>query len=555
MADTKKPSAVSPTAARAAGANVKSLSSTQANTPNNRAQMSRETIQLTSQNFFSPEQPVKPYGPPGITEPRWYDYAQGYNINYGPRQFESISFQQLRGMANSFGLLRTLIETRKDQLCRIPWDIQIVDSPRSQFDKAPLDPRIGFLKQFFKKPDRQTRWHAWCRMLFDDLFVIDAATLYIQPSQAGVPYAVSVIDGATITPKIDDFGRRPEPPSVAYQQIIKGLPLVDLTSDEIIYAPMHLRTDHRPYGYSPVEQVYLEIMQGIRRELYQLDYWTQGTIPDLIVTVPKEWTPQQTAEFQATFDFLLQGNTSLKSKVRFLPGESKPFEIKGPNLKNDYDEWIARILCFAFSIPPTAFVRMMNRGTADTAQEVALEEGLLPLMAWFKDEIMDPIIQEKFGWQDIEFVFTQEEQLDQLKEMQTVTGYVKVGILTPDEGRGKIGQPPVGGAASELLIVTATGATKLEDAVAMAAQQKDFAANNEQRTQDKHDQDMQQSADNHDMASESHDKEMKTPIAKPDTTKKIDEPELKKKVNEPSTSATQKNPKTRAKQNASWKTY
>ena len=63
---------------------------------------------------------------------------------------------------------------------------------------------------------------------------------------------------------------------------------------------------------------------SIRRELYQLDYYTEGTIPDMIVTVPKEWTPNQVNEFQATFDFLLEGNAALKSKVRFMPGDMKP---------------------------------------------------------------------------------------------------------------------------------------------------------------------------------------------------------------------------------------
>lgn len=541
--------------ARQQGGTVKGINP-RVDDPINRTQAQNAIKELDPKNFFSPQQPIQPYGPPNVTQPRWYDYISGYNINYGPRQFEPISFAQLRGMANSFGLLRTLIQTRKDQLTRIPWDIQILGKPRGKFDTTPVDPRIVYLKQFFKKPDRQTRWHAWCRLLFDDLFVCDAATLYIQPSQAGIPYAISVIDGATITPKIDDFGRRPEPPSPAYQQIIKGLPIVDLTADEIIYAPMNLRPDHRPYGYSPVEQVYLEIMQGIRRELYQLDYWTQGTIPDLIVTVPKEWTPSQTAEFQATFDFLLQGNTALKSKVRFLPGDSKPFEIKGPNLKNDYDEWIARILCFAFSIPPSAFVKMMNRGTAETAQETALAEGLLPLMAWFKDEIMDPIIQEHFGWTDIEFVFTQEEQLDQLKEMQTVTGYVSKGLMTPDEGRSKIGQPPKGGVADELVIITASGATKLEDAVAMASQQVQFAANNEQRTQESHDQQMSQSDDENQRASEIHDREMKTPIPKPATkTKKLDGPDVKKKSSEPFISVDPKNLRPAVKPSANWLRY
>lgn len=436
-------------------------SPTQLAPPVNNPKQPRVTISdVKPENFYSPNQPVIPYGLDQIKRPRWWDYQVGYNISYNPRQYEPLSFGMLRAVASSLGVLRALIQTRKDQLARIPWDIRF----KKTDSEAKDDLRVQYLKKFLRKPDRQTRWHAWLRLLLDDLLILDAPTIYVEKSVLGIPYALNVVDGATIFPLIDDWGRRPEPPDPAYQQIIKGRPALNLSSDQIIYAPMNLRANHRPYGYSPVEQVYVEIMMSIRRELYQLDYYTEGTIPDLVVTVPKEWTGSQIAEFQSTFDFLLEGNTALKSKVRFLPGDMKPFEIKQPILKNDYDEWLVRILCFAFSISPTAFVRMMNRGTAQTSQEEALEEGLMPLMSWFKDEIMDPVIQEHFGWEDLEFVFTAEEQLDQLKEMQTITGYVDGGILTPDEGRDRIGEAALG--ADKLVMKTGSGVQLVEDIIA-----------------------------------------------------------------------------------------
>jgi hypothetical protein len=41
-------------------------------------------------------------------------------------------------------------------------------------------------------------------------------------------------------------------------------------------------------------------------------------------------------------------------------------------------------VCYAFSLPSTAFTRQVNRATAETAQEAALAEGLAPLMGWVK---------------------------------------------------------------------------------------------------------------------------------------------------------------------------
>jgi hypothetical protein len=34
-------------------------------------------------------------------------------------------------------------------------------------------------------------------------------------------------------------------------------------------------------------------------------------------------------------------------------------------LKDDFDEWLARVICFAFSLPPTAFTKQVNRNTAE----------------------------------------------------------------------------------------------------------------------------------------------------------------------------------------------
>jgi hypothetical protein len=52
--------------------------------------------------------------------------------------------------------------------------------------------------------------------------------------------------------------------------------------------------------------------------------------------------------------------------------------LREPVLKDDFDEWLAWVVCFAFSLPPTAFVKQTNRATAETQQETATTEGLVP---------------------------------------------------------------------------------------------------------------------------------------------------------------------------------
>ena len=405
-------------------------------------------------NFFSPFQPVRPFAPPAGNYAREWDYPVGVNLDYQPRRLALMP--QLRLMSQSWGLLRAVIETRKDQILSVPWDI----TGRGGKDGGK---RAAEIREFFRRPDRKNRFPRWARLLLEDLFVIDAPALYVWRTAGSHPYALEVIDGATILPLVDDAGRRPDYPSAAFQQIIKGLPAIDLTERELIYAPMRPRPELPVYGYSPVEQIYLEATEGIRRTLYQLDFWTEGTLPELMITVPDGWTPQQIAMFQASFDALMNGNAALKSRVRFVPGGMKPFDIKNANgeaLKSDYDEWLARLVCYAFSVNPQPFVKEMNRATAQVADDTAKEEGTQALQAWFKGEIMDPLIQDVFGAEELEFVWQSKPEADPMAQAELAQIHVRNGIRSINEVRAEMGLAPVP-EGEALRVYTAAGAAPL----------------------------------------------------------------------------------------------
>jgi hypothetical protein len=142
------------------------------------------------------------------------------------------------------------------------------------------------------------------------MFVIDAATLYCRRTRAGQLCALHQLDGATIKRVIDDWGRTPQPYAApdgstiyppAYQQVLKGLPAVDYAVRDIIYRPRNVRA-HRVYGYSPVQQVLMTVNIALRRQLWQLDYFSEGSIPDALIGVPAGWTPDQIRQFQDYWD-------------------------------------------------------------------------------------------------------------------------------------------------------------------------------------------------------------------------------------------------------------
>lgn len=404
-------------------------------------------------NWYSPMQPIWPYGPPYLSFPREWDYPIGYNLNYIQPRMDLM--QMLRGMRSSWGVLATVVATRQDQLLRIPWTIQKKGHPRAS--SAGVQEMI----KFFKRPDGKLTYSQWSRKVTDDLLVLDAPAIYFWRDAKGRPIAAEAMDGATIFPLIDDAGRRPTSivelsddglrylkRQPAFQQIIKGLPLVDLDESELMYVPMRPRPDFPMFGYPATEQILVEATEAIRKTFYQLEFWKDGSIPDLIVTVPETWSPRNIATFQAHIDALLSGNTVLKSKMRFLPGGMKPFDVKnanGESLWSQRDETLIRLCCYAYSVSPAPFIKMLNRSTAQNAQQMAEEEGLYPLMSYWKDDIMDPIIQEQFGYDDIEFVFQPRPEPDQEKAAKIHDLKIKNGEMSRNEARAEDGLEPIPG--------------------------------------------------------------------------------------------------------------
>jgi len=418
-------------------------------------------------DWFGPLQPIEPVAP-ALEAPRRFDYVAGINIQFRPRAEEPVSFAQMRALADSYDVLRLVIETRKDQVEKLRWNVR----PRPE--SAPTgdtgvqgravanDPRIRAIETFLRKPDGVHRWGGWLRMLLEDLFVIDAATLYKARSVGGGLLALEPIDGATIKVLVDDQGRTPAPPDPAYQQVLHGVPKADFSRDELFYLPRNPRTA-KVYGFSPVEQIITTVNIALRRQQVQLQYFTEGNMPEAIVGVPQGWTMEQIREFQEYWDTIMAGNSAERRHARFVPADFHYQAVREAPLKDEFDEWLARVVCYAFSASAAPFTRQMNRATAETAQEMALEEGLGPIMLWIKDMI-DQVIEEDFGCADLEFEWVDEKATNLLEQARITEMKLSMGLKTINEARAEAGLDPVEGGDTPLIF--GAGAVTLASVVA-----------------------------------------------------------------------------------------
>lgn len=389
------------------------------------------------QGIFSPGYPL---APPERERVRVWDFPVGYNTIYTPRAYDPIGFFELRALAENHDITRLAIETRKDQIEKLDWTIRARKGKTPAADAAQ---RIAALSEFWRRPDGEKPFGTWLRELLEDLLVLDAPCLEARHNRGGDLIGLDVVDGATIKVLIDDTGRRPRPPAPAYEQIIHGRPWRLLTSDELIYLPRNPRP-HKAYGFGPCEQIVMTINIGLRRQLMQLQHFTEGNVPPGLVNAPDGWNAEQISQFQEWFDSLLAGNTGNRTRLVWAPTGARYQAFKEAPYKDEFDEWLARIVCYAFSLPPNAFVRQQNRATAETAQEASLEEGLAPLTGWVK-RLVDGVVQDRMGHQDLEFAWSDMRPTNPNDQAAVLDIYVKDGVYAVNEARDILGLPPVEG--------------------------------------------------------------------------------------------------------------
>jgi len=177
------------------------------------------------------------------------------------------SFSELRTFADTHHNVRAEIERVKAEVG--PMVFSIVGADPEQM-KA--------LVTFFARPDHDyPDFWSWMKAVIEETLVTDALAIKVNKRVGGGVHSVTLLNGSTVRPVLDNNGHTPPPPATAYTHYLQEVPRVDAVSivtdadltdrhdlDALMgytaYDLLYLIRRHRTwtvYGYPETEQCIL----------------------------------------------------------------------------------------------------------------------------------------------------------------------------------------------------------------------------------------------------------------------------------------------------------
>ena len=378
----------------------------------------------------TPLQPIRPFGQPG-QPPIVMNMMMGQNLIFTPRPDSRYSAADLQALAR-YPLARICITNVIDTISTLRWKIQLRAQPgedqKAREERTLKDDTILELTSFVSHPDNEHDWSEWVRPLLNDMMTIDAGAVFLRRDKENKVYEWRVMQGAYVVRLVDRMGCTPEAPYPAYQLLWDGMPLWNLSTDQLLYRPRNIvyqvgNVASNLYGMSPTEQLAPEIEVGMQRLRYVTAFYKDGAVPNVLWVVPSDTQPDVVDNAMKIINQDMAGNLESRRQFRFAQGfrssdspkEDQIKQFDEPRLADEYDDLHTRRICFGYGTSAQRLIRMMTRSTAQSNQEAAEEEGIAPFRKWVQD-YMNCLLQRKMGYEKYEFVFDVSQVSDPEKQ-------------------------------------------------------------------------------------------------------------------------------------------
>ena len=201
------------------------------------------------------------------------------------------------------------------------------------------------------------------------------------------------------------------------------------------------------------------IMTGLRKQAYQLEFYSEGTVPACFVSPgDANITPTQIRELQDALNGYAN-DQAWHHKIIVLPPGAKVDPMRSTQLADQFDEFLANEIAMVFDVDPMSLGMVPNVSTtvspfaakemAQASRTVHERTSTKPLLK-FLCSIANTILHSVCGQDDMKFSFAgMNEAQDQAAQTDLLVKQVQNGIRSVDEAREELALDAVGAAGNQ----------------------------------------------------------------------------------------------------------
>lgn len=369
-----------------------------------------------------------------------------------------VSPRTMRLMYHNNPIIRAAVDTIINEVIAAKYDI-VPANKDEKLDKAKKDEmqkKIERCRNFFKHPnERGENFQTLIKKMMKDLLLLDAGVLEKVPYEGAESEGehkgiaeLYAIDGGNLRIEADLHGD-----VKCYWQVLEeeGVDPIRFEKDRIIYIMNNPRTDSL-YGLSPLETLHNSVTAFLYGESYNIKYFENDARPsgivDLGMSVPERELDRFREYWRAEHQqkphrVMVVGGGG--SGVKWVPISTTPKDMEMMNYLN----WLMKIILMVFGVTPAevGWTEDVSRAPATGAmlQSLAFKNrAIYPIMGTLSHYITESIINQEFGYEDLQFEFIEETSIpDKIQKAQYYQYAVMGKWMTVNEIRKAEGMEPL----------------------------------------------------------------------------------------------------------------
>lgn len=370
--------------------------------------------------------------------------------------------QMFRHWSEHSDWIRMAINIRKSQVSSAEWDI-VQNDPDGRVPDPGLMRDIRDRLQF-ANPKAES-WRTFIEAVVEDILVLDAGSIEIEPNLRGEPLYLHAVDGGTIRVSTLWDGDEDEPRYFWYPDNFERARYLN---SEFIYIMETPRTNS-VLGLSKLETLKMTIDSELESAAFNARQ-VKNPIPDGLLHLGEGVRPELVDKFKTFMASEVYGRGS----VAVTGGGKMPSFIKFHDANKDaqfmeWQTWLVRKIAGVFGLDAQdlGINNDVNRSTAEVKSEHSEDRGLRPLLDLLKAHVTREYVwHPAFGGPEnnLKFQFTKLNLGESLKLAQ----YYKLALAgmpweSVNSALKAMGKQPLGPEFDNLMMVTPQGAIDLTD--------------------------------------------------------------------------------------------